>query len=260
MWPHGMWTGGARDRTPNILISGRPARPTECKPPTAQRATPYASGCVHTPPPDVMTLPRPCTIARCSHNTSPLRCFPAEAESPTPPHSIHPGTQLSAALKTHGGSRLDIFPVTSQTQALLRFDMWRSSHAHRPTYCCSAQSRAASSFLSDSLQSPRDEHRKEVGNFVRESATHMINAGVPTQEVTPPSSDVQNSPFAEGERGSYCSLRREGELKGAVELAGGAEVGAVGVGLLPKTTRRRGSQTQSISVRLTVHFWSPASA
>lgn len=42
--------------------------------------------------------------------------------------------------------------------------------------------------------------------------------------------------------------------------AGEAEAGVVGVGPLPKTTWRRGSQTQSISVRLTAYCWSLASA
>ncbi|TNN87761.1 hypothetical protein EYF80_002108 [Liparis tanakae] len=49
------------------------------------------------------------------------------------------------------------------------------------------------------------------------------------------------------DHGNTRSLRRESELKRVMRLAGGAEAGAVGVGPLPKTTRRRGSQTQSIS-------------
>lgn len=45
-----------------------------------------------------------------------------------------------------------------------------------------------------------------------------------------------------------------------MKLAAGAEAAEeVGFGPLPKTTRRRGSQTQSISVRLAVYCWSPAS-
>lgn len=45
-----------------------------------------------------------------------------------------------------------------------------------------------------------------------------------------------------------------------MKLAAGAEAAEeVGIGPLPKTTRRRGSQTQSISVRLAAYCWSPAS-
>lgn len=110
----------------------------------------------------------------------------------------------------------------------------------------------------------------------------MIDAG-PTQEMTPPCSDVQNSPLLKEREGAAgeqlrshspeplhlplskdsivpSSLRRESELKRVMKPAGGAEAGEVGVGLLPKTTRRRGSQTQSISVRLTACCWSLASA
>lgn len=116
---------------------------------------------------------------------------------------------------------------------------------------------------------------------------HMTDAG-PTQEVTPPCSScrILPSPRFRGERDTELlasgftaaapeaspsallskdsivpgSRRRERELKRVMKLAAGAEAAEeVGIGPLPKTTQRRGSQTQSISVRLAVYCWSPAS-
>lgn len=69
-----------------------------------------------------------------------------------------------------------------------------------------------------------------------------------------PSALLSKDSIVPGSRG------RERELKRVMKLAAGAEAAEeVGIGPLPKTTRRRGSQTQSISVRLAVYCWSPAS-
>lgn len=93
----------------------------------------------------------------------------------------------------------------------------------------------------------------------------MINAE-PTQEVTPPGDAAQNSPLSWSNDGELpwprhlplsidsivsSGVRQERELNSY-------EAGEVGIGPLPKTTRRRGSQIQSISVRLAAFFWSSA--
>lgn len=62
-----------------------------------------------------------------------------------------------------------------------------------------------------------------------------------------PSALLSKDSIVPGSRG------QERELKRVMKLAAGAEAAEeVGIGPLPKTTRRRGSQTQSISVRLAV--------
>lgn len=118
-----------------------------------------------------------------------------------------------------------------------------------------------------------------LGIFVWVATVHMINVG-PTQEVTPPCSPVQNPPtptllrsmgkretellasgFTLPEASPSAPSQKTPLFPGRERGRGGAkeshEARPPGqrlprrwaLGTLPKTTRRRGSQTQSISVR-----------